>query len=264
MDPAERQIVQYLLDELDLHERESVDERTCQDPSFFELVCAIEDDLILWYVRGELTSEQRARFEVVYLANPSKRARVESARILKGSLSKAAPEQNARQPRRRMVPAGLQWGLAFAAGLLLLAMVLWFPFRGDRSRQTFPSAVSKAPPSTGESVSFVLEPGLLRSGAGNQISVPASAQMARFELKIGASLPSGEFEAILGTPENPGIWKGAAFPQNHSLSVSVPTSVLATGDYTLSVLATGNSQTAPAVATYYFRVVKPAPHPGQP
>ena len=264
MDPAERQIVQYLLDELDLHERKSVDERTCQDLSFFELVCAIEDDLILWYVRGELTSEQRARFEAVYLANPSKRARVESARILKESLSKVATKQNARQPRRRIVPAGLRWGLAFAAGLLLLAIALWFPFRGDRLPRTSPSAVSKAPPSTGESVSYVLEPGLLRSGTGNQISVPASAQIARFELNIGGSLPSGEFEAILGTPENPGIWKGAAVPRNHRLVVSVPTSVLAPGDYTWSVLATGNSQASQAVATYYFRVVKPALHPGQP
>src|SRR5262249_43552889 len=147
--------------------------------------------------------------------------------------------------------------LVLAAGLLLLAIVLWPPWQGDRTRQTPPNVVSKAPPSTGESVLYVLEPGLLRSGAGNQISVPASAQMARFELNMGGSLPSGEFEAILGTPENPGIWKGAAVPRDHRLAVSVPTSVLAAGDYTLSVLATGNSQASPAVATYYFRVVKP-------
>src|SRR5262249_36487133 len=172
-------------------------------------------------------------------------------------------EQNVRQPHRRMVPVSPRWGLAFAAVLSLLAVVVWLPWRGDRARQTSRSVENKPPSSTRESVLYVLEPGLLRSGAGNQINVPATAEMAQFDLNTGNSLPGSEFEAILGTPENPDIWKGAAVRKDHRLSVSVPASLLAIGDYTLRVFAASNSPDSQAVATYYFRVIKPPLHPGQ-
>jgi hypothetical protein len=263
MDPAEHKIVQYLLDELDPDERASLDERICRDPSFFEVVCAIEDDLIMAYLRGELEASKRAQFEALYLADPSTSARVASARELKGSLREIALEQDERRLNLRKVPVGLRWGLALAAGLLVLAIFLWPSWRGGPSLQTHPSEVTEGSLPTGESVLYVLEPGLLRSGSGNHINVPATAHVAQFDLNASNSLPGNEFDAILGTPEKPGIWKGTVLRKDHRLSVSVPATVLTTGDYTLSISAASNFHDAPVLATYYFRVVKSRLPPGQ-
>jgi len=80
------QIVRYLLDEMNQIERTQMEERLVRDPSFFETIAAAEDDLIMQYLRGNLGRELLPRFTEVYMESPARRARVESARVLRDAV----------------------------------------------------------------------------------------------------------------------------------------------------------------------------------
>jgi hypothetical protein len=101
--------------------------------------------------------------------------------------------------------------------------------------------------------SFVLEPGLSRSGGGYaQISVPPGTDVVRLELALpSAGGDAQTYQATLGTPEKPALWKGAAPREESSAVASVPSSVLLPGDYALELEAGGKE-----VATYSFRVTR--------
>jgi hypothetical protein len=257
VDPEEGQIIGYLLDELNIQERELVDERIRQAPAFFELVCAIEDDLMQGYLRGDLTAERRLRFEALYLTNPAKRARLDAARVLTNSLRDEALRRQARMPVLQLVPVRVRWGLA--VGVLLLGVILWPSWRSRHSSQTPSYAASGPPSSASETAFYVLEPGLLRSGGGNQIELPETAQLAQFDLLASDSTPPGRYYAVLGTPEHPQMWKGAVVRRDNRLSVSIPAAVLKNADYTLSLTSGSGAQNSVPVTTYYFRVLKRAP-----
>jgi len=101
--------------------------------------------------------------------------------------------------------------------------------------------------------SFVLEPGLSRSGGGYaQIRVPPGTDVVRLELTLPyAGGEAQTYQATLGTPEKPALWKGAALREESSAVASVTASVLLPGDYALELEAGGKE-----VATYSFRVTR--------
>jgi hypothetical protein len=76
-------IVQYLLGgssadvELCENDARTIETQYLTDPQFFEHILAIEDDLIQSYANGELSPEDRSRFEQRYLDNPKIMARVQ-------------------------------------------------------------------------------------------------------------------------------------------------------------------------------------------
>lgn len=66
----------YLLGSLPENEVEVYDERIFDDDEFAARVLMVEDDLIDAYVRGELTAEERVRFQASYLVSPYRREQV--------------------------------------------------------------------------------------------------------------------------------------------------------------------------------------------
>lgn len=123
---SEEMIIQYLLNDLKDADEAHFEEAYLRDGSLFDQILAIEEELIEDYVRGELTEYERQRFELHYLANQARRARVEAARQLVRLCSAPAPKSLA--GRKFSLRSQLQslWGrplipsFALAIALLLV------------------------------------------------------------------------------------------------------------------------------------------------
>jgi hypothetical protein len=76
----EKQAVQYLLGELTEADQTRLEERFFQDAELSDLLSEIEDDLIDQYVRGDLSSRERERFENHFLISERRHRKVELAR----------------------------------------------------------------------------------------------------------------------------------------------------------------------------------------
>lgn len=81
--------MRYLLGELSEEEQSLLEEEYFDDPAFFQEVRARRDDLIDAYLRGELSPDERARFETYFMATPRRRERVEFARALMKTVDQA-------------------------------------------------------------------------------------------------------------------------------------------------------------------------------
>ena len=73
----------YLLGELNEQQREEVEERLVMDEDFFQGSLLVEDDLIDDYVQGELSADERKKFEATILSTPEGRQQVALTRDLK-------------------------------------------------------------------------------------------------------------------------------------------------------------------------------------
>jgi hypothetical protein len=128
-----RLLVRYLLDELSEGEQERVEERYASDETFYSKLLATEDELIDSYVLGDISNDDRARFEQVYLSNPHRRKKVESNRALLEMVDNVL----SRPPLHRRLIASLRRTISnphvtvsysFAALLLIAALsgvVFW-------------------------------------------------------------------------------------------------------------------------------------------
>ena len=79
---SDQTITSYLLNELSEEDQERFEEAYLSDPSLFEQVQALEEELIEDYVKGDLSGRELRRFERHYLASDQRRARIEAARDL--------------------------------------------------------------------------------------------------------------------------------------------------------------------------------------
>jgi hypothetical protein len=247
--PAEREeaIVRYLLAELSEEDRARMEERLAQEPSFFDVVESVEDELIMQFVRGDLDSHKLSRFNEVYMNDPAKRARVESACAWRQAAREVAGGRGALNGNLgRLCLAAM----ATATAVIAIGM-LWSSLRKPPA-QPQPKVVRPSQ-FTAETpyASFLLEPGLTRSSGGTQIKVPAGISEVHFELVAADSSAHKTYIAVLGTPERPAAWTGPVSPKDAGFLAVVPAQVLRPGDYTLEVQGEGED-----VATYSFRVAR--------
>jgi anti-sigma factor RsiW len=126
---TEEKITRYLLGELPADEQTALEEAFLTDPRVFTHVAEVENDLVDDYVRRRLPPREHARFERHYLANPSRRRRVDAARELlpRIHLHQAAGRTTTDAiPRRVQIhsfPRNRPWalGVALASAAMLLA-----------------------------------------------------------------------------------------------------------------------------------------------
>jgi len=121
----------YLLGEISEAEAANLEEKCFDDRELFDDLVAAQEELIFGYLRGQLDSVERERFERSFLSSPRRRERVEFFRGLLAVVN-AAPRpttsaaSTAGAPRPRPVPPlWLNWGIAAA----LLASVAWVVVR---------------------------------------------------------------------------------------------------------------------------------------
>jgi hypothetical protein len=69
-------LVRYLLGELSEEEAERVERRYISEPEVYDQLLTVEDDLIDFYVEGALAESRRASFEGHFLRSPERQSRV--------------------------------------------------------------------------------------------------------------------------------------------------------------------------------------------
>jgi hypothetical protein len=236
---SDEQIIGYLLDELAADDRQQIEERLFREPAFFERVSAVEDDLIMQYVRGDLQGDLLHRFTEVYLGSEAKRKRVDSAQALQQAVREIGKTQ------AKVAPRSWRLRLALSAAAMVLLAVMW-----PLLRRPAPGSGHASPQAP--EVAFSLDPGLVRGSGGVSIRVPMGTRV-RFHLALPDGSTSTSYHAIVGTPEHQNIWNGVATVEGSGLVTVVPADVLNPGDYTLQLEATV-SGIPENVSTYYFRV----------
>lgn len=97
-------IVQYLLGELSEEEKMRLEQQYFADDDFFEQLLIVEGDLIDSYVRAELYGGERQRFETFFLASPPRRQRVELARALVEHATESSLAMSAAAQARKPSP----------------------------------------------------------------------------------------------------------------------------------------------------------------
>jgi hypothetical protein len=106
-------------------------------------------------------------------------------------------------------------------------------------------------------VSFVLTTGLVRgNGTLQTLRIPRGADAARLTLPVSDG-HYASYSAVIQTPEGGKIWQGKASllePAAKSVSVTVPTGNLPSGDYILSLTGFTAVGRPEPVADYSFRV----------
>jgi len=131
-------LVKYLLHELPEREVEELEEEMLRDDELFERMQVVEMKLIDSYVRGEMTEEEKSRFQRRFLAIPDNQSKVEEARAFHGSLRvlhqkrPVVPPAAHTQPPRRWFTAmpgrPTQAAVVIAVGLCLgvgLVTITW-------------------------------------------------------------------------------------------------------------------------------------------
>lgn len=125
----EELISRYLLGELPEDEQVEIEDRAFSDKDYLASITAVENDLIDEYVRGELSTADRQRFETRFLASAERRKRVEFATALRTVVSESPI------PEKKLVPNIPRWswrdslyafinGLNPAARLALVAATI--------------------------------------------------------------------------------------------------------------------------------------------
>jgi hypothetical protein len=148
-DPDDALLARYLMGACSEDEKAHVEEHLFARDAVFERLCAVEEELIGRRVRGQLTAEDRDRFDRAY-AEPPRRDRVLFARALTTVLSdepaaEAGAESTAGENRPRISRWALFWhGSGFriasaTAAVILLAGLALVSWRANELRSTLAS-----------------------------------------------------------------------------------------------------------------------------
>jgi hypothetical protein len=117
----EELIVQYLLGELTEEQRVEIEDHAFQDQQYMQNILAVESDLIDEYVRGEVPRDRLQKFDRHFLASDERLRKVEFARALATVASESQAAEAAR-PVSAKTPVVRQGSLlAFLRGFSIRA-----------------------------------------------------------------------------------------------------------------------------------------------
>ena len=240
----------YLLDELPEHEAIQFEEECFSQPEWpkVELESA-EDDLIQAYIKKELSSERRRRFEEHYLTTA---ARIEKV-LIAGSALRVICQ---RKPTWTERVLGFLKSLAsspqaavprFATILMavgLASTVLWFSLR-------------TTPPRTFAHINLAISHDNRAAGGSTQkVSVPLAEDALRISLALPEPVTPGatyrvQWEGKTGPIEDLAVENPGANP----ISVIIPAGKLTPGQYTLKLFRKNPDGTEERVqGNYLFNV----------
>lgn len=245
-------LVRYLLGSLPEDQTERLDELSVADEDFVWRLRAAENDLVDAYVRNELSGEAMERFRSFYLASMPRREKVKFAETLLTLKQEPAPARSWFTAPMAMP----RWGLggALAATLLIAGILVYDNARlRDRVHQA-EANFAVAPQERAPLVALVLTPPVRGGGPTPSLAVPSGADRAAFVVKLEADDFSVYQAALKDAAGSRTLWRsGELKSSGAALSVAVPASLLAAGDYILALSSAGpNSE---SIANYPFKVV---------
>lgn len=255
----EHLLTRYLLGDLPAAQREPIDDRAAEDPKFFEELCALEDDLILRHLRGELSGRDDELFAAAF-ATPARQRQVESER----ALLTAARAMRSSPPQSRSLWTSLRAWLSaprmipsFAVAAAAVLLVYSTPVA---IYSTYSRLVSGGPATSGSTSRVIVVAGLAgddqRGGAGTErtLVVPPDATDVRFSVALppgaGQSLDVVLERSEGGILTTAGRWQMS--DRGTTLTLTMPAGEVPAGDYTLIVRRP--SSTDPDLAAHSFRV----------
>lgn len=237
----------YLLGRLSVAEREPCEEEWFTDQAKYYELCEAENALIDGYVRGDLSSEDRALFEQHFLTIPARRERVKIAEVLVHEIDKRAAQSESWSQRLILSLRAPKLIPAIAMAVLLLAGGLWFYSQNRQLREQVATSATTvaeqqrrvqeleqslaneratnarlteelarpqstgAPPDLPTTLLFTLTAGVLRGDSSETLrTLKLSKDIERVQLQV--ALPTNAFthyDAILRTAEGREImrWK---------------------------------------------------------
>jgi hypothetical protein len=141
----------YLLGELPEPQADHLEERLLADDELFDLMEALEAELLAACSRGELAPAERERVLRRLASSPQGRERLALAGSLNTLADGLSRDQTAKPsvlPFRRPVAApqtAFRWAALAAAGLLMTAGVGWFALRGPQAGSSGPLVAHERP-----------------------------------------------------------------------------------------------------------------------
>ncbi len=151
---TEQQMIRYLLGDMSIEEQIAMETGYFTDPESFNLLQAVEQDLIEGYINGKLSAAGRVKFERHFLSTPARRDQVRFFQTLVKVVPIEIDQQVVEQPVRLaaldsidlgrksswwesiMSPfrgPRLAMGMSFAAAMLILAVAGTWLIVGNRS-----------------------------------------------------------------------------------------------------------------------------------
>ncbi|HEY6250262.1 MAG TPA: hypothetical protein VI685_09890 [Candidatus Angelobacter sp.] len=288
-------LLRYLLGDLPESERERLEQEYFTTPEVLRTLSAAEDDLVDTYVRGGLSPNQRQQFESYFLASPQKRKRLEFATTLRTALRQQETGPGVERgvqtgfPRQRLI---MQTAVAATAVVAILAALLVFLTLQNRNlrqelgksqsaqielqrqvqelqEQIKLSGATKGdsewwPPATGETVSILLSPGLVREigkPQGHLLAIPRIASSVVLVLGLEEDQYS-VYDLVIRTAEGAEIRRIKALKsqpiQNggRAVIVSLPAHLFDKGDYVVTLFARNDHGQTLELRPYSFTVTR--------
>ena len=259
----ESTIIKYLLGELPEEEQERIETRYADDDDFYEEICITESELIDKYLQGELFDKEREQFEVCFLNSPSRRKRVENARVMMKWLAKeryayatVAPHIN-REPRSWLQSLAAFWDyrrFRWAAGIAIVVIAFtasWIIISSLRPPSESPQ----------QKVSLDLTPDAVRSSnEPRTLRISPDIGVVEFDLHLDKSI-RGRLIATLQTSTEKILQKELAPEPQQTTSgkvfiLSVPANIFSGGEYFITLANEDDKGTQDIIAEYEFKVVK--------
>jgi hypothetical protein len=280
-DSEKETAVRYLLGELAEEERDRFEKRFFQDDACFELLQAVEEELLDKYALNELPEAERARFEAGYVNSPRRRQKVELARAV------AHYFLHAEEAPRLFSVAWLLprvWvPLAAAATTAALVTVgwLWQDRQGLRNQiaqvrsknQELAQGVQNeqrqrslleqqliASNSHPVVASFVLDSGLARSDRAQGSDTRLEVRQGTLLLRIEVVVPGGGRvdRAAIENVEGQEIWSQSNLRQvvrtGGRIPLALPEALLGDGDYVLRLQSRDTAGTLQVIHSQTFTI----------
>jgi anti-sigma factor RsiW len=264
---AERQIIRYVLGQLESPELDEVEDRLVADEAFFEQVEAVEAEVCDDYVAGRLSAAERSAFDARLPADSRLQRRVAFARALAASA-----------PRGTRVAT---WWWAVAAALIVAAAgAMWFardrtaPPPVTASGPTPAAAPSQSPstpaPAAGQPrvtpvppviATITLFGPVVRDAAQVPVlTIPAGQGMVRVEVALQDGDVFPVYRAEITTQSGGPVFSADRLPPSTSASgrtvvTDVPADRLGNGTYQITVYGV-RADLASRLVTYPFRVTR--------
>ena len=259
-------IRQYLLGRLSEADRLSFEEKLLTDNNFFAELLIVEDELIDNYLDDQMSKTDSESFRTSFLTTPERVQKLRFAKNLKSYATKHAEtfaeQESARESESK--PArpffggffsrspSFSYALAAAAILILTAVswAVWRNLQGPKPSSKFASVHS-----------IILMPGRTRDNSGvTQATIPAAADA----LSIRCVLRTNDQRSYRASIQNDAGVEAFAVADlqpdlsgnTRSVTVIVPTELLKSGDYKLTLSGLTSAGTLEDVDSYYFRISK--------
>lgn len=282
----QRDARRFLLGYLDEGEHQIVSERLTTDAAYLELVLQAESDLMEDYLGGQLSEEERKRFDKYVLTNRQQVDQLNLMKALRASAtvraaSNSPPLVAITEPANPMSPPWLSqlWAsisglkLAMTAIVLLIAVVggtivVWRSRTSEinssqLSEELIKLNAQQSPVATAIYNGFIVGPlkgGLIRDEQDiKAFTIPKTEELVQLRLQIGAG-DYQSFQAVLLTAENQELFtlpnlKATSLGGERVVVIYLPAKILMPGDYQLKLSGlTQNIQTL-YLGRYNFRIL---------